>query len=159
MYGVGKIQDILVGRGLAEAQYSNSNDHGIDLTIEYLGRPGPSFVFTNLVDFDSKYGHRNDAPGYAKALETFDEELAALLGDLRRDDLLFITADHGCDPTDVSTDHTREYVPLIVAGPRVAATSLGTRSSFADLGATICEHLGISSEGIPGRGVLKEVLQ
>jgi phosphopentomutase len=116
------------------------------------------FIFTNLVDFDSKYGHRNDAAGYAKALETFDRELGGMLEALRPDDLLFITADHGCDPTDVSTDHTREYVPLLVAGPKIRrAVALGTRTTFADLGATVCEYLHISNEGFPGRSVLPEL--
>ncbi len=91
-------------------------------------------------------------------METFDDELGALLRELKRDDLLFITADHGCDPTDVSTDHTREYVPLLIAGPRISrARDLGTRRTFADLGATICEHIGIPSNGFPGRSALREL--
>ena len=114
-------------------------------------------IFTNLVDFDSKYGHRNDAAGYARALETFDQELATLLQAMRRDDLLFITADHGCDPTDVSTDHTREYVPLLVAGSGIQRRDLGTRDTFADLGATVCDVLGIPGDGLPGRSVLPEL--
>src|SRR6185295_8246906 len=123
-------------------------------TIDLINDSDAGLIFTNLVDFDSKYGHRNDAPGYAKALEVFDSELAALLGDMREDDLLFITADHGCDPTDVSTDHTREYVPLIVAGPQVrGARPLGTRSTFADLGATICELLELPRDGMVGTSV------
>src|SRR6185295_3709155 len=102
-------------------------------TIDLINDSDAGLIFTNLVDFDSKYGHRNDAPGYAKALETFDAELAGLLESMQPDDLLFITADHGCDPTDVSTDHTREYVPMLIAGPRITeAKALGTRSTFAD---------------------------
>src|SRR5258707_1827257 len=157
--GLGKIADIFDPVGISQEIRTENNSDGMRKTIDLIRQSDADFIFTNLVDFDSKYGHRNDAPGYAKALEVFDQELGALLGDMREDDLLFITAYHRCDPTDVCTDHTRDYVPLIVAGPRVAATSLGTRSSFADLGATICEHLGISGDGIPGRGVLQEVVK
>ena len=157
-FAVGKIQDMFCGRGITEGVYSSSNEDGLDLTIDLLRRPGPAMVFANLVDFDSKYGHRNDAPGYARALETFDEELGALLGALHDDDLVFITADHGCDPTDVSTDHTREYVPLLVAGPRVKLPrDLGTRRTFADLGVTICEYLGVPADGFPGKSALREL--
>ena len=157
--GLGKIADIFDRVGITSEIRTESNSDGMRKTIDLIRQSDADFIFTNLVDFDSKYGHRNDAPGYAKALEVFDGELAALLSDLRENDLLFITADHGCDPTDVSTDHTREYVPLIVAGPRVKPTPLGTRSTFADLGATICEHLTVSSEGMPGTSVLQEVLR
>ena len=157
--GLGKIADIFDRVGITSEIRTENNSDGMRKTVDLIRQSDADFIFTNLVDFDSKYGHRNDAPGYARALEVFDEELGALLAGMRQDDLLFITADHGCDPTDVSTDHTREYVPLIVAGPRVAAHSLGTRSTFADLGATICEHLGISRDGLPGRSVLQEVLK
>ncbi|MEA2162639.1 MAG: phosphopentomutase [Thermoanaerobaculia bacterium] len=157
--GLGKIADIFDRVGISSEIRTESNSDGMRKTIDLIRQSDADFIFTNLVDFDSKYGHRNDAPGYAKALEMFDGELAALLGDLRENDLLFITADHGCDPTDVSTDHTREYVPLIVAGPRVKPAPLGTRSTFADLGATICEHLAVSPEGMPGTSVLREVLR
>jgi len=143
VYGVGKIQDILVGHGLAEAQYSNSNDHGVDLTIEYLRRPGPSFVFTNLVDFDSKYGHRNDPAGYARCIEALDRRMPELLAALGEGSLLLLTGDHGCDPTTPSTDHTRERTPLLAAGTRGTAVDIGTRPCFADLGATIADLLGV----------------
>jgi phosphopentomutase len=124
-------------------------------TMDLVRESDAPFIYTNLVDFDSKYGHRNDARGYAKALETFDGELAALLESLREDDLVFITADHGCDPTDVSTDHTREYVPLIVAGPRIrGARPLGTRDTFADLGATLCDLFELPSAGLAGTSAL-----
>jgi phosphopentomutase len=127
-------------------------------TMDLVRQSQGDFIFTNLVDFDSKYGHRNDAAGYAKALEQFDGELAALLDSLQENDLVFITADHGCDPTDVSTDHTREYVPLVIAGPRIrGAKPLGTRSTFADLGATISEYLALSSAGLVGTSVLGEL--
>jgi len=155
--GLGKIADIFDRVGISQEIRTENNSDGMRKTIELVRDSNADFIFTNLVDFDSKYGHRNDAPGYAKALEVFDGELGVLLTALREDDLLFITADHGCDPTDVSTDHTREYVPLIVAGPRVVAQSLGTRSTFADLGATICEHLGLPMQGLPGTSVLQQV--
>jgi phosphopentomutase len=157
--GLGKIADIFDRVGISQEIRTENNSDGMRKTIDLIRESSADFIFTNLVDFDSKYGHRNDAPGYAKALETFDGELAVLLGQLRHDDLLFITADHGCDPTDISTDHTREYVPLIVAGPRVEPRALGTRSTFADLGATICEHLSLSRDRLPGRSVLQEILK
>ena len=157
--GLGKIADIFDRVGIDEEIRTESNSDGMRKTIDLVRDSNADFIFTNLVDFDSKYGHRNDAAGYAKALETFDGELAELLTAMRDDDLLFITADHGCDPTDVSTDHTREYVPLLVAGPRVRAQRpLGTRTTFADLGASICEHLGLSRDGLPGTSVLSELM-
>src|SRR5258705_257753 len=112
--GLGKIADIFDRVGISQEIRTESNSDGMRKTIDLIRQSDADIIFTNLVDFDSKYGHRNDPVGYAKALESFDLELGGLLGDLREDDLLFITADHGCDPTDVSTDHTREYVPLIV---------------------------------------------
>jgi phosphopentomutase len=153
--GLGKIADIFDRVGIDTEIRTESNSDGMRKTIDLIRDSDADFIFTNLVDFDSKYGHRNDAHGYAKALVTFDEELGALLRAMRRDDLLFITADHGCDPTDISTDHTREYVPLLVAGPAVTALhSLGTRSTFSDLGVTICDFFGISREGFPGTSAL-----
>jgi phosphopentomutase len=155
--GLGKIADIFDRVGIGTEIRTESNSDGMRKTIDLIRQSDADFIFTNLVDFDSKYGHRNDAPGYAKALETFDSELAALLESMRDDDLLFITADHGCDPTDVSTDHTREYVPMLIAGPRIkTARPLGTRSTFADLGVTICDYLGIDSKGFPGKSALAE---
>jgi phosphopentomutase len=156
--GLGKISDIFDRIGIDEEIRTESNSDGMQKTIDLIRESNADFIFTNLVDFDSKYGHRNDAPGYAKALETFDRELEGLLQAMRPDDLLFITADHGCDPTDVSTDHTREYVPLLVAGPAITQQiPLGTRSTFADLGATICDYLGIGTGNLPGRSVLGEL--
>ena len=156
--GLGKIADIFDRVGIDREIRTESNSDGMQKTLDLVQQSDADFIFTNLVDFDSKYGHRNDAPGYAKALETFDQELAGLLQAMRADDLLFITADHGCDPTDVSTDHTREYVPLLVAGPRIrSGMQLGTRDSFADLGATICHYLGISQQRLPGRSVLPDL--
>ena len=156
--GLGKIADIFDRVGIAEEIRTESNSDGMRKTLDLVRGSAGGLIFTNLVDFDSKYGHRNDARGYAKALETFDGELSAMLDSLREDDLLFITADHGCDPTDVSTDHTREYVPLIVAGPQIkGARPLGTRSTFADLGATVAEFLGVPAAGLAGKSVLQEL--
>ena len=156
--GVGKIADIFDRVGIDQEIRSESNSDGVRKTIDLIRESDAQLIFTNLVDFDSKYGHRNDAPGYARALETFDGELPAILAAMRPDDLLFITADHGCDPTDVSTDHTREYVPLVIAGPRITqARPLGIRDTFADLGATICDFLELSRDGLPGRSVLPEL--
>jgi phosphopentomutase len=156
--GLGKIADIFDRVGISTEIRTESNSDGMRKTIDLVRESDADFIFTNLVDFDSKYGHRNDPVGYAKALESFDGELALLLDAMREGDLLFITADHGCDPCDVSTDHTREYVPLIVAGPRVrGARPLGTRRTMSDLGATICDYLGLPSDGVAGTSVLPEL--
>ena len=155
---LGKIADIFDRVGIGQEIRTESNSDGMAKTIDLMRYSEAELIFTNLVDFDSKYGHRNDAEGYAHALEAFDRELNALLGVMRTDDLLFITADHGCDPTDISTDHTREYVPLIIAGPRItAAKPLGTRKTFADLGATVSEYLSLTRNGLPGTSALPEL--
>jgi len=156
--GLGKIADIFDRVGIGQEIRTESNSDGMRKTLDLVRQSEADFIFTNLVDFDSKYGHRNDPVGYARALESFDSELAALLESLRQDDFVFITADHGCDPTDVSTDHTREYVPLIVAGPRIrGARPLGTRATFGDLGATVCELLGLPRTGLAGTSVMAEL--
>ncbi len=142
VYGVGKIRDIFAERGLTEASYSDSNDHGIDLTLGYLARPGPALVVTNLVDFDSKYGHRNDPEGYARAVEDLDARLPELIAALDGG-VLFLTGDHGCDPTTPSTDHSRERTPMLAAGLEGGPYDVGTRACFGDLGATIAEVLGV----------------
>ncbi len=156
--GVGKIADIFDRVGIDEEIRSESNADGMEKTTALASESDASLIFTNLVDFDSKYGHRNDVHGYARALEDLDARVPKLLAALRPDDLLFFTADHGCDPTDVSTDHTREYVPLVAAGPGVRPVDVGIRSTFADLGATVAEHLGASREGLPGRSVLETIV-
>jgi phosphopentomutase len=159
VYGVGKIGDIFAGQGLSEFRYSDSNDHGVDLSIEYLSRSSPCLVMANLVDFDSKYGHRNDAPGYAKCVEAFDGRLPRLV-EAVGEGLLFLTGDHGCDPTDdSSTDHTREYTPVLVSGARKgdAAVDLGTRPVFSDLGATVADVLGVATEGLAGTSFAREI--
>jgi phosphopentomutase len=158
VYGVGKIRDIFDGHGLTEFAYSESNDHGSDLTVEFLRREGRSLVMTNLVDFDSKYGHRNDPEGYANCLEAFDRRLPEMI-DAVGEGLLFLTGDHGCDPTTLpSTDHTREYTPVLVSGARSdAAIDLGTRPGFSDLGATVADVLGVAPEGLAGTSFAPEI--
>jgi phosphopentomutase len=145
---IGKVQDIFDHRGVSAATYSSSNDHGVDLTIEALA--GDGFIFTNLVDFDSKYGHRNDPSGYAAAIEAFDRRLPEVIAALDGG-VLLITGDHGCDPTTPPTDHSRERTPLLVAGCPGGPYDLGTRPTFADLGATVAHLLGVHADGVRGR--------
>ena len=141
---VGKIKDLFAGRGITSATPTRSDDHGLDVIEREMAVLERGLLFANLVDFDSAYGHRNDVAGYAANLERFDARLAALLQVLRPDDLLIITADHGNDPTTPSTDHSREYVPLLAVGRRVrAGADLGVRSTFADLGQTLADLFGV----------------
>jgi len=141
--GVGKIVDIFNGQGVTDSIHTKSNDDGIDRTIEYMKQNRDGMVYTNLVDFDMKWGHRNDPEAYGAGLEAFDSRLAEITAQMTDTDVLFITADHGCDPTTVSTDHSREYVPLLVYGkPVKAGADLKTRSTFADIGQTIASMLG-----------------
>ena len=141
---VGKIEDLFAGRGVTRAVHTASDEEGMDVVERQLAELDRGFIFTNLVDFDTQYGHRNDVAGYAANLERFDARLAKLLPMLRADDLLIVTADHGNDPTTPSTDHAREYVPLLVTGPHVrAGADLGTRRTFADLGQTLAELFGV----------------
>lgn len=144
---VGKIQDIFAGRGITEYRYTSGNDEGIQRTLAYLDQDFEGLCFVNLVDYDMLYGHRRDVDGYARALTAFDERLPEILGKMRPGDLLLITADHGCDPAYTrSTDHTREHVPLLMYGRAVRPGNLGTRKTFADIGATVLQYFGI-----PGR--------
>ena len=148
VFGVGKIEDIFTGRGVSAAVHTRSDAAGVDQTLKAMREVDRGLVFTNLVDFDTLYGHRNDVPGYAANLEAFDARIPEILEALREDDVFMLTADHGCDPSDVSTDHTRENVPLLVRGPRVKpGRDLGVRSSFADLGATLAENFGVGPLG------------
>jgi len=141
---IGKIEDLFAGRGITRAVHTASDDAGMDEVVHEIVQPGRGLVFANLVDFDTKFGHRNDVAGYAANLERFDARLADLLPRLREDDLLVVTADHGNDPTTPSTDHSREYVPLLVTGARVrAGVDLGTRATFADLGQTLAAVFGV----------------
>jgi len=140
---VGKVGDIFAGRGVTSTHPTSSNDEGISQIVEQLENIAAGLVFANLVDFDQAFGHRNDPAGYAAALEAFDRRLPELLGSLGPDDVIVLTADHGNDPTTPSTDHSRERVPLLVAGERVAAANLGERSTFCDCAATVAELLGV----------------
>jgi len=141
---IGKIADLFAGRGIARALHTVSDDDGMDQLETEMCAVDDGLLFTNLVDFDTLYGHRNDTEGYAANLERFDARLTRILLALRDDDLLIVTADHGNDPTTPSTDHAREYVPLLVAGTRVTAeVDLGTRRTFADLGQTLAELFGV----------------
>ena len=152
--GVGKIKDIFAGRGITSYVYTKGNAEGIERTLEYLDQDFEGLCFVNLVDYDMLYGHRNDIEGYAKALTEFDEALPQMISKMREDDLLMITADHGCDPGyTVSTDHSREYTPLIVYGKSIASVNLGTRDTFADIGATVLDYLGVEGK-IAGKSVL-----
>lgn len=142
--GVGKINDIFAGKGLTEYVYTSGNAEGIERTLEYLDKDFEGLCFVNLVDFDSMYGHRNDVDGYAKALSYFDEKLPEILGKLREDDILMITADHGCDPGyTATTDHTREYTPWLVYGENIVPENYGTRKTFADIGASVLQYFDI----------------
>jgi phosphopentomutase len=141
---IGKVRDLFAGRGVAEAIPTKSDGEGVDRLLDVIRSDGSGLVFINLVDFDTLYGHRNDVEGYANNLERFDERLGHVLSALRESDLLIITADHGNDPTTPSTDHSREHVPILIAGSRVrAGVNLGTRSTFADLGQTLAANFGV----------------
>ncbi len=143
---IGKIYDIFAGKSLKEAIPTENNTMGMELTMKALESDFMGLCFTNLVDFDMVYGHRNDAPGYARVLSDFDTWLGIFLDKMQEGDLLMITADHGCDPLTESTDHSREYTPLLVYSSTVKPTNLGTRKSFADIGKTIADIFGIDSE-------------
>jgi phosphopentomutase len=141
---VGKVDDLFAGRGVRDAIHTKDNEEGEAVLLDLVKRSGEGLVFANLVDFDTQYGHRNDPVGFARALERFDVTLAEFLGRLRGDEMVWITADHGNDPTTPGTDHTREYTPLLIAGPRVAqGADLGTRASFADVAATLAEVFSV----------------
>ena len=146
--GVGKVDDLFAGRAI-KSRHTANNAEGIAAIAEWLSKDRGGLLFANLVDFDQMYGHRNDVSGFYHALREFDAALPALEAALREDDLLFITADHGNDPTTASTDHARECVPLLVGGPRVRPLPVGSRSTFSDLGATVAEWFGL---GFRGRG-------
>lgn len=141
---VGKISDIFANEGITRSIHTVSNSDGVDQTLGVMKEEFTGFCFTNLVDFDSKYGHRRDPVGYGKAIEEFDSRLPELLDQLKENDLLIITADHGNDPTYVGTDHTREYVPILVSSPRITTgSSIGVRGTFADLAATIAHNFNV----------------
>ena len=151
---VGKIGDIFAGRGMTESCRTASNAEGMRITADMAGRPFHGLCFTNLVDFDMTYGHRNDVEGYAKAMTEFDRWLEDFLPTLGEDDLLVITADHGCDPSTPSTDHSREYTPLLLYGKAVKPVNLGTRPAFADIAATVLDYLGVPKGELHGESLL-----
>ena len=147
---LGKIRDIFAGRGITEAVYTSGNTEGIEKTLSYMDQDFDGLCFTNLVDFDMLYGHRNNCEGYGKALEEFDRALPEMMAKLKEEDALMITADHGCDPGyTVSTDHSREYTPFLMYGKKVKPVNLGTRDTFADIGATVLDWFHVPS-GIVG---------
>lgn len=145
VHSVGKIFDIFLGHGIRTYEKSKSNADGMAKTIAAMEEFDSGLIYTNLVDFDSLYGHRNNVEGYAQALEAVDAWIPTLAGKAGPEDLVILTADHGCDPTTPSTDHSREYVPLLIYGKAIAAKALGTRESLADIGATVAENFGVPS--------------
>lgn len=145
---VGKIEDIFCGVGITESIHTKGNMDGVDKTLENMKRVKDGLIFTNLVDFDMKYGHRNDYKGYGEAIEMFDKRIPEIISGMREDDILMITADHGCDPTFPGCDHTREHIPLLICGDRVKANSnLGVRECFADIAETILDIFGLEKIG------------
>lgn len=141
---VGKIQDIFAGKGVTEFVYTSGNEEGIERTLEYLDKDFEGLCFVNLVDYDSLYGHRRDVDGYARALSYFDGKLPEIVAKMRKEDVLMVTADHGCDPAYLATtDHTREYTPFLMYGAQIAPKNLGTRKTFADIAATVVQYFGI----------------
>jgi phosphopentomutase len=154
--GVGKVDDLFAGRAIT-SKHGADNAEGLSFILNWLREPSDGLLFANLVDFDQLFGHRNDVSGFHQALRHFDDALPDLLAAMREDDLLFVTADHGNDPTTPSTDHARECVPLLVLGKRVRPVSIGRRDTFSDLGATVAEWLGMTFRG-RGRSFLSTVI-
>lgn len=155
---VGKIEDIFCGEGIARAVHTKDNNDGIDRTLEYMKESDKGLIFTNLVEFDMMWGHRNDVEGYAGGLEAFDRRLPEITGNMRDEDLLIITADHGCDPTTPSTDHSREYVPVLFYGKQLKRNvNLGTGSTFANIGQTVAEYLECREMLPAGESYLKKI--
>lgn len=155
---VGKIYDIFAGKSVSESNRTTSNTNGMEVTLDIQKRDFEGLCFVNLVDFDMKYGHRNDIAGYANAMTEFDVQLGQFLPNMRNDDLLIITADHGCDPSTPSTDHSREYVPMIVCGKHVKeGVNLGTRNTFADISATVLDYLGVDKKDTAGESFLASI--
>lgn len=157
---VGKIADIFAGKGITESNPTKNNSDGMEKTLRLAERDFNGLVFVNLVDFDSVYGHRNDIDGYAEAVSRFDAELGELLNILRKEDILIITADHGCDPSTPSTDHSREYTPMLIYGKGIkSGEDLGIRDSFSDISATILDIFGIDKEETAGSSFYKNVVK
>ncbi len=158
-YAIGKISDIFNGCGVSESVHTESNMDGVDKTLEAMKKDFGGFIFTNLVDFDSKFGHRRDPEGYGRAIEEFDARLPEIMGGMKDEDILMICADHGNDPIHSGFDHTREHIPFVAYGKEIqAGKNLGTRKSFADIGATIAEYLGVETTSI-GESFAKDILK
>lgn len=158
VHAVGKISDIFNGQGITDSIHTSSNQNGVDQTISLMKDGAHGLIFTNLVDFDSKYGHRRDVAGYAHALEEFDARLPEITAQLKEDDLLILCADHGTDPAHTGWDHTREGVPALIFGHAVkGGVDLGERDSFADIGASVCAYFDAEATKI-GKSFLKEIL-
>ena len=155
--GVGKIDDLFKMQGLTETNHSKTNEQGIQYTLDCLKKVKSGLIFANLCDFDSKWGHRNNPEAFAKGLEYFDSRIPEILKNLKENDILFITADHGNDPVTPSTDHSREYVPLLVYGKEFKSVNLNTRSTFSDIAATIAEHFQVKQPE-NGTSFLKEIM-
>lgn len=156
---VGKIEDIFCKKGITEAQHTKNNMDGVDVTLDYMKKQNKGIIFTNLVDFDMIYGHRNNPEGYKQAIEEFDKRLPEIISEMREDDLLIITADHGCDPTTESTDHSREYVPILLYGKKIKKdVNLGTRKTFSDVASTIADLFGIENI-FPGESFSAAILK
>ena len=159
VYAVGKINSIFNGRGVTDYVHTKDNMDGVDKTLEAMAKVDRGLIFTNLVDFDSKYGHRRDPEGYGKAIMEFDARIPELRAALRPNDILMLTADHGNDPVAPGFDHTREYIPIILCGENIkAGVDMGTRNSFGDIGQTIAEYLGTEPTAI-GKSFLSRVLK
>lgn len=154
---IGKINDIFAGSGISEKITSKSNSQGIEKIMTEMKKDFEGLAFLNLVDFDMLYGHRNNVDGYAKALAEFDKALPWIISLLKQDDILIITADHGCDPSTESTDHSREYVPLLVYGDNIKKINLGTKSSFADIAASVLDYFDVAGD-VAGESFMAEIL-
>lgn len=158
VYAVGKIYDIFAGKGITEHTFTHSNSEGMAAALDALNKDFEGLCFVNLVDFDMLYGHRQDIDGYAKAFSEFDKWLPSFTERMKSEDILIITADHGCDPGDESTDHSREYVPLIIYGENVKPQSVGTLGTFAEIASFVTEYLEVPFDGA-GKGLLKKILR
>lgn len=156
---VGKIKDIFNSKGITEGISTKNNMDGVDKTLKFMKEDFSGLIFTNLVEFDMNFGHRNDAKGYGKALEDFDNRMEEIFNAMKEDDILIITADHGCDPTTSGTDHSREYIPILVYGENIKENiDIGVQSSFSNIGKSILDYLSIKNT-LPGESFLKEVLK
>jgi phosphopentomutase len=155
---VGKIENVFSGRGITESHHTSGNAEGIECIKQLQKKDFCGLCFVNLVDFDQLYGHRNDIDGYAKAMTEFDKALDDVFANMREDDLYIVTADHGCDPATPSTDHSREYIPIICFGKRVKPGFFGRRSTFSDIGCTVCDYLGVPRPA-NGRPFLNKIIK